>query len=115
MSSHVLEIRKRTAEERLRGDHIDMMYQLQDAQDEIDNLHNEVKRLENLLEGKPPGGITDTPSQDCGHESTILALQEEVLAFQSELKTIKTASMINEKSRKSMAKVRATVILAQLR
>jgi glucose-6-phosphate-specific signal transduction histidine kinase len=100
--SHVLEIRKRTAEERLRGDHIEMMYQLQQANDLIEDLLKQIKVLELKVDGKSP--VIEEP-QDCGHRQEIESLQSEVLSLQSELKTLKTVSQMNEKSRKDMVKV----------
>lgn len=102
--SHVLEIRKRTAEERLRGDHIEMMFQLQQANDVIEDLLKQIKHLEqqDLVKNSAFEKV-----QDCGHQQEIDNMRSEILSLQSELKTLKTASQINAKTRKDIAKVSA--------
>ena len=75
---------------------------LQEANDEIERLQLDIRRLEGMTEGKRVGGDEE---KDCGHLTQIESLQNEILSLHSELKTMKTASLISEKSKKDLMKV----------
>jgi hypothetical protein len=108
-SSHVLDIRKKTAQERLRGDHIDLLYQLEDATKLNDRYEKEIEQLKKLLEEskKPDSVVIVEESGEIidGHLRTIEALQGSLTDLTTEIKTMKTKEVLAQKSHQKQLEV----------
>mmetsp|Transcript_24646 Transcript_24646/g.45943 ORF Transcript_24646/g.45943 Transcript_24646/m.45943 type:complete len:385 (+) Transcript_24646:90-1244(+) len=100
--SHVLDIRKKTAQERLRGDHIELLYQLEDATKLNDRYEKEIELLKQQLADshKPESVIVVEESGEIidGHVRTIESLQESLAELTTEVKTMKTKEVLSQKS-----------------
>lgn len=109
-SAHVQDIRKKTAQERLRGDHIDMLYQLEDAMKLNDQHEKEIDRLKEMLamSEKPDTQVVVTESGEIidGHLKTIETLQSTLSDLTNEVKTMKTKGVLTLKSHKKEVEVR---------
>jgi predicted nucleic acid-binding Zn-ribbon protein len=112
-SSHVLDIRRRTAQERLRSDHIELFYQLEGLQKENDDLISYIKQLEKQLEDVQnlktrddeeknmiprARAEVDISNNEIASEE-IKRLQKEIHRLENELKTFKTSVSLSEKTR----------------
>lgn len=108
-SSHVLDIRKKTAQERLRGDHIDLLYQLEDATKLNDRYEKEIEQLKKLLEEskKPDSVVIVEESGEIidGHLRTIETLQGSLTDLTTEIKTMKTKEVLAQKSHQKQLEV----------
>lgn len=100
--SHVLDIRKKTAQERLRGDHIELLYQLEDATKLNDRYEKEIEILKQQLADshKPESVIVVEESGEVidGHVRTIESLRESLAEMTTEVKTMKTKEVLSQKS-----------------
>jgi hypothetical protein len=107
--SHVLDIRKKTAQERLRGDHIDLLYQLDDAVKLNDKYEKEITELKAMLENcqKPDTQIVVEESGEIieGHLLTIESLQSSLGDLTNEVKTMKTKDVLAQKSHQKQIEV----------
>ena len=114
--SHVLDIRSRTAQERLRGDHIELLFLLETANEENDNLWTEVKRLEGIIadmskgvkestNSVPPESTVESTTHSCGHDGEIDSLQSQVSSLQNEVKTLRSSKSLTEKSHMRLLQV----------
>jgi hypothetical protein len=111
--SHVLELRRKTAQERLRSDHIDMIYQLENYSKENALLNDEIKRLElvisnfNINKSKPDSNndIGEDIISKTFHEEEISKLHEVIRCQQNEIKTLQTSSLLAHKSNQSQIQV----------
>lgn len=107
--SHVLGIRKKTAQERLRGDHITLLYQLEDATKLNDQYEKEISLLkEQLAKSQKPDTVTvvkESGEVIDGHLQTIATLQESLAELESEVKTMKTKEVLSQKSNQKKLEV----------
>lgn len=100
--SHVLDIRRRTAQERLRNDHIDLLYQLESLSKENTQLLNSIQQLEQQLEllaTKPsphPHPQVELESGAADDKNKYLKLQNDYQLLENKLKTINTTMSIND-------------------
>lgn len=100
--SHVLDIRRRTAQERLRNDHIDLLYQLESLSKENTQLLNSIQQLEQQLEllaTKPsphPHPQVELESEATDDKNKYLKLQNDYQLLENKLKTINTTMSIND-------------------
>lgn len=110
-SNHVADIRKKTTQERLRGDHIELLYQLEDAMKINDQHEKEIDHLKELLaKTQRPDKQVEVQVQESGevidgHVQTIEALQRSVADLTSELKTVQTKGALTVKSHKKQLEV----------
>ena len=107
--SHVLDIRRKTAEERLRSDHIDMMYHLEEAIKLNEQYEKEIDLLKQQLEEavKPEKEIVIKEDGDIiqGHVKTIEVLQNTITDMTNVMKTLKTKEALNQKAHQSEIEV----------
>jgi hypothetical protein len=100
--SHVLDIRKKTAQERLRGDHIELLHQLEDATTLHDKYEKEIDVLkQQLAESKKPDTeviVEESGEVIDGHLRTIEGLEESLAALTNEVKTMRTKEVLAQKS-----------------
>jgi hypothetical protein len=105
--SHVLEIRRRTAQERLRGDHIDLLFQLENCHRENDALTLEVNRLLEKLSNNENNAIAHPVQVEYGGQDSISIeenLKEEIIGLKNEIKIMKTSfSIATSKMQKESA------------
>jgi predicted nuclease with TOPRIM domain len=107
--SHVLDIRRRTAQERLRNDHIDMLYQMETLSKENSELLSYIQRLEQQLESATKSQqqpqTKDVASQEIKEKRNdeFIKLQKDYQLLENELKTLKTTLSLNGKMRSQHA------------
>ena len=111
-SHHVLDIRKKTAQERLRGDHIDLLCQLDEAIKRNDQYEKEMDRLRELLRSQQkqippaqPEEEEDSGEVIAGHLATIATLQTTVSGLTNDIKTMTTKEVLMQQSHKIQAEV----------
>lgn len=109
--SQVLDIRRKTAQERLRSDHIDLLQQLENYARENKELSDEIKRLEKQqdINHGPQNNSENSTLCDINisvkYEELILSLNDTIQLQQNELKTLQTSHCIVLKASKDRIKV----------
>lgn len=109
--SQVLDIRRKTAQERLRSDHIDLLQQLENYARENKELSDEIKRLEKQqdINHSPQNNSENSTSCDINisvkYEELMLSLNDTIQLQQNELKTLQTSHCIVLKASKDRIKV----------
>jgi predicted RNase H-like nuclease (RuvC/YqgF family) len=106
--SHVLDIRRRTAQERLRNDHIDLLYQMESLSKENNQLLAYIQELEKQLELSTNSQqqkeaklqTSEIKSQNIKETNDdFVKLQKDYNLLENELKTLKTTLSLNQKMR----------------
>ncbi len=110
-SSLVLDIRKKTTQERLRGDHIDLLYQYEEALKLNDEYEKRIDELKAIIASsqQPVLEVVEKDSAETIH--FIESLHSKLNTLENELKTMKTKEVLTQKSYKKHIEVIITMTI----